>query len=130
MRRPIVLALLLSGCAASPAPDPLILPPDPPPIAVEPVVRAPAKSSAPAPLTPSEIIVAADQGRTDATGYVAWKHSKAENIDRLTTLTAALNAAVAKMRAGYANGKYVTTDVMAARSALAELRSFLSNKGD
>ena len=134
MRRVFVLALLLSGCGASPAPEPLILPPDPPPVQqaqrAQPKAPPVAAPSTITTLTASEIVVAADQARVDATGYVAWKHSKAENIDRLTTLTTNLTAAVSQMQAGRVRGKYKPTDVVAARGALRELRSFLANKGD
>jgi PBP1b-binding outer membrane lipoprotein LpoB len=137
MNRPltIAIALLLSGCAAKSAPEVV---PEPMP-ALAPVVRRPAPLPLPpippdvasvATLTPPEIVVAADQARTDATGYVAWTHSKAANIDRLTTLTAALNTAIAQMQAGKVGGKYRPTDVTAARLALRELRSFLATKGD
>lgn len=136
MNRPLTIALmlLLSGCHAktvldAPPPEPMV------------VIERPARHFVPLPvppvppdtvaaLTPTEIIVASDQARTDATGYVAWSASKPENIDRLTTLTASLNVAVAQMRAGRMHGKYAPTDVIAARAALKELRSFLATKGD
>lgn len=136
MNRCIPIILLLAGCAASAVPEP---PPQPPQPVEQPVVhvRRPAAPVAVAPsgdavsaLSPSDILVAADQARADATGYVAWKQSKPANIDRLTTLTLALNAAVSKMRAGKVVGKYQAVDVLAAKSALRELRTFLSTKGD
>lgn len=137
MNRPLTIAivLLLSGCAAKDVPD-AVPQPEPLPLPAPPVRRSAPLPVPPVPpdtvaaLTPPEILVAADQARADAVGYVAWAHSKAENIDRLTTLTSSLNATVAQMRAGKAAGKYRATDVMAARLALRELRSFLASKGD
>ncbi len=82
------------------------------------------------PATPHDILLAADQARADAYGYVAWKQSKPENIDRLTTLMQDLNAAVARMHSASVRGKYAASDVRAARKALGALRGFLSNKGD
>jgi hypothetical protein len=141
MKRPLTFAvtLLLAGCASKPVPDVLILPPEPPPALpvarhLAPVPPPPLPPLDPpasvARLSPSEILIAADQARADANGYVAWKRSKPENIDRLTTLTATLNIAVAQMRAGRVRGKYAPTDIIAARAALHELRSFLATKGD
>lgn len=127
MKRTLALALFLSGCAATPPPEPMPLPPEP---VVTPIVRRPSPPPTIATLTPPEIVVAADQAHRDATGYVAWSKSKPENIDRLTTLTAALNTAVAQMKAGRAQGRYRPTDVVAARAALRELREFLIHKGD
>lgn len=129
MNRVLAVAVLLAGCSAAPIDDPLPLPPDPPPA---PVVRRPPPAAPPtiATLTPTEIVVAANQAHRDASGYVAWKKSKPENIDRLTTLTANMNAAVAAMKAGRVQGRYNPTDVMAARAAVRDLRSFLTNKDD
>lgn len=126
---PITLILLLVGCDKTAVDDPL---PTPPEFVAAPVVQRQQVHPTPtvATLTPPEIVVAADQAHHDATGYVAWKKSKPENIDRLTTLTATMNEAVARMKAGKVNGRYQPTDVVAARGALRELRSFLSNKGD
>jgi hypothetical protein len=128
MRCTLAIAVLLAGCSAAPASqdDPLPLPPDPPPAPI-------AHQSPPATvatLTPPEIVLAAEQAHRDASGYVAWRLSKPENIDRLTTLTANMNAAVAVMKAGRVRGRYKPTDVLAARAAVRELRSFLANKGD
>lgn len=133
MMRALALAAFLSGCASAPAHDdpPPRLPPVP--VSVPEVVRAVPKPSGPATiatLTAPEIVVAANQAHRDATGYVAWSNSKPANIDRLTTLTSTLDAAVARMKAGRADGQYKPTDVVAARSALRELRSFLRDKGD
>lgn len=130
MKRTLALAVILSGCAATPPPEPMPVPPSP-----EPVVIPAARRPLPAPptiatLTPPEIVVAADQAHRDAVGYVAWSRSKPEIIDRLTTLTANMNAAVAQLKAGRVQGRYRPTDVLAARAALRELRSFLANKGD
>lgn len=131
MMRALALAAFLSGCASAPAHDdpPPRLPPVP--ASVPEVVRTVPKPPATiATLTAPEIVVAANQAHRDATGYVAWSNSKPENIDRLTTLTSTLDAAVARMKAGRADGQYKPTDVVAARAALRELRSFLKNKGD
>lgn len=128
MKRTLALAIVLSGCAATPPPEPMLVPPEP---VLMPIVRqAPPHPPTIAALTPPEIVVAAEQAHRDATGYVAWSRSKPENIDRLTTLTANMNAAIAQMKDGHARGRYRPTDVLAARAALNELRSFLKNKGD
>lgn len=125
MRRIFVLAILLSGCTTSaPTPEPLPIPLPPLP------ATTPVATPTTATLTPQEIIIAAGQAHHDATGYVAWSRSKPENIDRLTTLTTTLDSAVARLKAGRVHGRYRSTDVLAARSALRELRSFLMNKGD
>lgn len=81
-------------------------------------------------LSPSQVLASAAQARTAANGYVGWKDGKEDNIDRLTVLVKALDAAVAQMRAGEIKGRYQAPDVVAARGALRDLRSFLSNKGD
>jgi hypothetical protein len=117
MKRTLAAVLILSGCAAT-QPPPVSAPVDPP---------AP---STIATLTPPEIAAAADQARRDAAGYVAWSFSRPENIDRLTTLTTGLDAAIARMKAGRVRGRYRPADVVAARAALRELRAFLVNKGD
>lgn len=138
MKRPVTFAItmLLAGCASKSASDlPSVLPEPPiPPPTVQHVVPppTPTRNSAAliAKLSPPEIIIAADQARADATGYVAWKKSKAENIDRLGDLVKALSVAVAHMQAGRTHGKYAPTDIIAARGALRELREFLANKGD
>jgi hypothetical protein len=128
------ITLMLAGCASKPVPDTIIIQSEPPPVPVithHPTPSRPLGISASiSRLTPSEILVAADQARVDANGYVAWKRSNPENIDHLTTLTVALNIAVTQMRAGRRHGKYAPTDVIAARAALHELRSFLATKGD
>lgn len=128
MRRLLAALILLSGCMASPASETIILPPDPPPIQAAP--RLPPKPTvAMAPPTDAkQIIAASEQARSDATGYVAWKHSKAENIDKLTVLTSSLNLAIARLRSE--RGRYTQADVNTARSALQDLRSFLTAKGD
>jgi hypothetical protein len=130
--------MVLVGCAQprAPAPVPVEAPAPPPVRRVVPFPRPPipptgdATSQEEVPATPHDILVAADQARADAYGYVAWKQSKPENIDRLTTLMQDLNAAVTHMRAAEVRGKYAAPDVRAARTALGALRSFLSNKGD
>lgn len=137
MKHPVTFAvalILMSGCTSSPPAEVIVAPPEPPP--------APMRHAAPLPIpplppstdiarfTPAEIQAAADQARADATGYVAWKHSRPENIDRLTDLTSALNEAVARMRATKTHGRYADADVVSARSALQDLRWFLSTKGD
>jgi hypothetical protein len=129
LRRTIALAIILSGCSGASAPEPLPTPPEPMPAPV--VHRAlPPVQPTMATLTPSEIVVASDQANRDATGYVAWSKSRPENIDRLAVLTVELNAAVTKMKAGKVRGRYQPGDVVAARTALRDLRSFLTNKGD
>lgn len=130
MKRFLAVSILLSGCMSSPVSDEaLILPPDPPPTQ-QVVVRGPPKPADAPPLSPQEIIAASEKARAHAAGYVAWKNSKTENIDRLTTLTSSLNLAIAQMQVGQARGKYAPADIAAARVALKNLRSFLSNKGD
>lgn len=129
MKRLLAALILLSGCVSSPASDTLILPPDPPPVQVVAPPRPKPPATQPiANLSPPEIIAASETARAHAAGYVAWKHSKVENIDRLTTLTSSLNLAIARLQAG--RGKYTQADVSAARTALQDLRTFLANKGD
>jgi hypothetical protein len=125
----LAMAIFLAGCDAAAVDDPLPIPPEPVPA---PVVH---RSLPPAPpamaaLTPADIVAAADQAYRDVSGYVAWSQSKPENIDQLTMLTVELNAAVARMKAGKVRGRYQPGDVVAARTALRDLRSFLANKGD
>ncbi len=132
-RASLALLFLLAGCDAAAVDEEQL--PTPPEFVAAPVepqreLAAPRPTATVGTLTPPEIVVAADQAHKDATGYVAWSKSKPENIDRLTTLTSNMNDAVARMRAGAVHGRYRPTDVVAARAALRELRSFLSNKGD
>lgn len=130
------VALLLTGCATpAHAPDAPVVVADMPPAPVKRQVAVPVPPTPPgeisvAALSPVELLGVADQARADASGYVAWKHSRAENIDRLADLTAALNTAVARMKAGRTGGKYRPADVLAARSAVRQLRMFLAQKGD
>jgi hypothetical protein len=137
---PFALMMVLSACAAGNVPPPAPAPhvivqraPKQPEIPVPPTPPD-ADSDSPDPatskLTPKEIMVVADQAKADAAGYVAWKDSKNENIDRLTTLTVNLNHAVATMRTNEHNGTYRAADVLNARTALHELRRFLATKDD
>lgn len=129
MTRTLALAVFLTGCAAAQVPEPMPVPPEP--VAMPIVHRAPpAPPPTIATLTPLEIVSAAEQAHRDATGYVAWSKSKAANIDRLTTLTTAMNTAVERLKSGRAQGRYRPVDVVAARSALSDLRGFLRDKGD
>ena len=124
MNRDLFLViLLLSGCAAA---DPPPLPPVPEQEVIIPPQKVTPKAATVAVLTPKELLTAAAQAKTDATGYVAWKKSKPENIERLTTLTVNLDNAVKKMEQGH----YTPGDVVAARGALKDLQTFLQNKGD
>jgi PBP1b-binding outer membrane lipoprotein LpoB len=138
---PFALTMVLTACAAGTAPPPAYAPP--PHVIVQ---HAPKQQNTPVPpipldssdspdpatskLTPKEIVVVAEQAKADAAGYVAWKDSKNENIDRLTTLTVDLNNAVATMRANEHDGTYRAADVLNARTALHELRRFLATKDD
>lgn len=108
------VALLLVACSTAP-PRPA-LEPLPPPAA--------------AGVTAPGVLAAADHARADADGYVAWKQSRAENIDRLAILTQRMNAAIARMKAHQSRGLYRAADVAEARRTLAELRAFLVTKGD
>lgn len=128
-RASLALVFFLAGCDAA-AVDGVEALPTPPEFVSAPVAKQAPRPATLATLTPPEIVIAADQAHKDATGYVAWSKSKPENIDRLTTLTSGMNDAVARMKAGAVNGRYRPTDVVAARAALRELRSFLITKGD
>lgn len=132
-----VTFLLLSGCSFTRStPEVIIVPPVPPVVAVPAVHSVAPPSITPAPsasissLSPPQLLIAADQARTDAIGYVAWKLSKPENIDRLTTLTRQVNLTITAMKAGEIKGRYQPTDVIAARASVQALRSFLRTKGD
>lgn len=81
-------------------------------------------------LTPAQLLLAAEQARLDATGYVAWKNSKTENIDRLTALTLTLNASIIALKTTSRDGVYLEARLMEARAALRNLRDFLATKGD
>jgi hypothetical protein len=81
-------------------------------------------------LSPHQVIAAAEAAREDATGYVAWKGSKAPNIERLTALTRDLDASITQMRGHEVDRRYPPADVFAARAALRALRLFLREKGD
>jgi hypothetical protein len=81
-------------------------------------------------LTPAQIGTAATQAKTDANSYVSWHASKPDNIERMASLVSALDEAVARMREHDVGGKYPPTDVLAARTALHDLRLFLSTKDD
>lgn len=119
MRVIIFATALLVGCAAK-APEIVVVAPIPEPVEiVQPTVKAAVVPSVPA------VIAAANKARTDATGYVAWKASKPENIATLTTLTRSLNSAVAKL-----HDHPKPADVLAARAAVDALRSFLIHKDD
>ncbi len=103
-----------------------------------PVASAPSLASLPddrlghsiAALSPPQVIIAADEARADAAGYVAWRQSRPDNIERLTSLTRDLNAAIMAMRAHRVANRYPAADVSAARAALRSLRLFLRNKDD
>jgi len=129
MRRLIFAAALLAACTprAVPTPPPVVRYVAPVPVAVAPVVPS---ASGVAALTPAGVIVASDRACRDATDYVAWKHSRPENIDRLTVLTSAVQTSVRVMRAGEVRGRYRAVDVIAARSSLRQLLAFLADKGD
>ena len=111
-----ILPLLLASCAPQHAPQ--VAPPASLTSHAEPATDAPG------------VLAGAAQARSDAEHYVAWDQAKAGNIDRLTVLTGALNDAVSVMKAHEVRGVYRAGDVVAVRSALAELRRFLAVKGD
>jgi hypothetical protein len=133
-----VLFVALASCKPDPSPEssfPLAaveIPPAKP--AALPVPPVPSIAADPgvaiAAMPPKRLMSAAEQAQTDATGYVAWQHSRAENIDRLTELSRVLGEAVATLQAHEAGGWYRQQDVDAARAALLEMRVFLTNKGD
>lgn len=133
-----VTFLLLSGCSFTRSTPEVIIVPPVPPLVVAPAVHSaaappsitPTPGASIASLSPPQLLIAADQARTDAIGYVAWKLSKPENIDRLTTLTRQVNLTITAMKAGEIKGRYQPTDVIAARASVQALRSFLRTKGD
>jgi hypothetical protein len=137
---PIVLALLMSGCASQVAQtQPLPMPTPPfPPVAAAGVSKPVAKSSpivtdpvaAVSVLPPAQLPHAATKSLDDATDYVVWRLAKPENIDKLTPLTERVSRSIARMKAGEVNGHYQDEDVLAARAALLDLRVFLRTKGD
>jgi len=138
----LALASIVCGCGCSCAVTPQLAMAEPPPLVVAPTPQAPSPASPPgrsapadpiqaiATLSPRQVIVAAAAAREDATGYVAWKGSKAPNIERLTTLTRDLDGAITRMRDHELGRKYPPADVFAARAALRALRLFLREKGD
>ncbi len=71
-----------------------------------------------------------EKAKRDAAGYVAWRHSRIENIEILTDLTKNLNDSVAVMEEHQVRGRYRPADVAATQRALQKLRTFLANKGD
>lgn len=124
----IFLLLSLLGCAATNKEETIIPPPTEESIKLEePVLTkhtpSPTKEA-------SAILKEAEQAKIDATGYVAWKKSRPENIERLTTLTLNLNGALQKMQHGKVRNRYSPGDVAAAQAALKNLQNFLQNKGD
>ena len=127
VRNFLFVGLILSGCAAASEPDEVVVP-IPEPIKTEeppPPAKPPAATK-----EATTIIKAAEQAKIDATGYVAWKKSRPENIERLTTLTLNLNGALHRMERGKTKGHYAPGDVAAAQVALKDLQNFLQNKGD
>jgi hypothetical protein len=142
------LALLLSACAAEPPPV-VVEPPPPPP----PVHEAPKRVALPVPpvppsravppealdtvpatvipfLSPQQTLTAAARAKAQADGYVGWRLSTAENINRLQGLVQGLDAAIAQMRLNEVGGHYKPADVAVAHAALVALRTFLATKGD
>lgn len=141
--RTILLLLALGGCVCQTGPR-LAAEPPAPPRPPSPALALPLPPPAPPPLplapptdpdtiaslTPREVVAAAAVARADAGGYVAWKESKPDNIDKLTVLTRELDAAIAQMRAHETTRRYPPADVRSARTALQALRLFLKNKDD
>lgn len=125
--RPVVRPYVAPAVPVAPSVAPA---PEAQAAAVPPVPPVPPALLTIATLSPAELLVAAEQARRDATSYVAWRKSLPENINRLNTLTQALNISVARMVTNESGGTYRAPDIIAVRTTLRALLSFLATKGD
>ncbi len=132
--------MLLTDCAVhcegKALPPPITEPPTGP-FPVKPVPSVPRKNATheetPSDvdsLTPPQVITEATVALDQAVGYVAWKSSRADNIDQLTVLARDLDISITQMRLHGVNDKYPKIDVIKARMALHALKVFLATKGD
>ena len=129
--RALLVVALFAGCAPS-KPVALEFPPAPPPAVVKAavIVRHPPETVAPGIATADAVIRDSNTFRDEAGRYVAWTKSRPANIDRLSTLTVAVTAAVNVLRSSRTHGRYGVPEVMAARIAVDALREFLAHKQD
>lgn len=143
MRHPLIagLVLCIAGCTYTTARDGDTSPHPATPAA--PASRVPAPT-APRPAAPpvaafapvaspgtaADVLRDSANVQAEATRYVLWDGSHAENIRKLTSLAARVNRAVRFMDLSRKGSRYDLAAVANARRAVDDLAIFLNTKGD